>query len=405
MWTDIRLLAAGVLVLGTTVNAIPWPGSHDAILHVASYDGKITTLSLKSTKRGGFDLTPVPPPMTGTEISPSWLILKDGHLLYSVDEGLNATVGRLTEYRDNFQGKLVLNRALEAPVGGVHGAVYAGGKALADSLLTVPLPPYSDPGIVSTYRIDGELQSFPAIKFDFGAPGPNPSRQEAPHPHQIIVDPTGDYVLVPDLGSDLVHVFNVDKTTLQLSARDPLQVEGGSGPRHGVFGKDGSFFYLVAELANSVMVYKATALPDGAGMKFDFVQKTDTFAGAFEKDKKAVPSTAAASEIALSPCGSHIVISNRKDNFFSQVDAPADSLATYSIDPQKGTLSPIGIFSAAGPIPRQFALNKKGNLAAVGLQGSGEVAIIKYDDTTGKFGDVIARVDVGEQVVCVIWDE
>jgi 6-phosphogluconolactonase (cycloisomerase 2 family) len=83
----------------------------------------------------------------------------------------------------------------------------------------------------------------------------------------------------------------------------------------------------------------------------------------------------------------------------------SDSFSTYSIDPAKGTLSPIGLFPAGGPVPRQFALNKAGDLVAVGLQDSGKVVVWRFDESTGKFGDMVAQVDVGGQVVCVIWDE
>jgi 6-phosphogluconolactonase (cycloisomerase 2 family) len=164
--------------------------------------------------------------------------------------------------------------------------------------------------LVSSYLIGptGPFTPFPDITFSFGSPGPNPARQDAPHPHQIILDPTGKYVLVPDLGSDAVHVFYIDPTTFQLCRRDSLSAEGGSGPRHGVFGKDGSFFYLVSELANTVTVYKVTTLPGGAGIEFDFVQKTDSFAGAFAKSGKPVPATAAVSEIALSVSISHAIL-------------------------------------------------------------------------------------------------
>ncbi|KAI9772581.1 MAG: hypothetical protein M1839_002433 [Geoglossum umbratile] len=401
----MSLLTATIGVLAAIANAAPEARSREAILHAASYDGKITTLSLKSTGQGGFELKPIPPPATDAGTSPSWLI-QTSKYLYNVDEALSGPPqGTVTEYEDGPQGKLKLRKALKTNPGGVHGALYAGGKALAVAHY-YPLAPNSAPGAVTSYRIGDTFQPFPLINFTFAGPGPNPERQEAPHPHQIVVDPTGNYILVPDLGSDLVHVFSINKATGELTKRDPpLKAEAGSGPRHAVFGKGGSFFYLVSELANSVTVYKATTLPNGAGMKFDLVQKTDSFAGAFAKAGKPVPTEAGAAEIALSPCGAYIIVSNRKDNFFSQVNAPADSLATYSIDPTKGTLTPIGTFSATGPVPRQFALNKKGDMAAVGLQGNGMVAVIQYDSSTGKFGKKLADVTVGTQVVCVIWDE
>jgi 6-phosphogluconolactonase (cycloisomerase 2 family) len=162
---------------------------------------------------------------------------------------------------------------------------------------------------VSTYLTSNSSQSLihsQTFDFTLAAPGPNPARQDAPHPHEAIVDPTGNYVLVPDLGADLVRVFQVDKATKKLTPVDPLVAAPGSGPRHAVFGKfprgkrhrdnagQGLFMYLVAELANSVTVYEVNYLPNGTGLKFEEVQVMDTFAG------KPIPPGAGAGEIALS---------------------------------------------------------------------------------------------------------
>lgn len=66
-------------------------------------------------------------------------------------------------------------------------------------------------------------------------PGPNADRQTASHPHQVIVDPTGKFLLSPDLGADLVRVFAIDQTTGLLETCPALNATGGSGPRHATF--------------------------------------------------------------------------------------------------------------------------------------------------------------------------
>jgi 6-phosphogluconolactonase (cycloisomerase 2 family) len=162
---------------------------------------------------------------------------------------------------------------------------------------------------VTTYLVAKSSKSVTPLQtftFTLPAKGPNPDRQEAPHPHQAIVHPNGNFVLVPDLGADLVRVFSVDKNTKKLTEVDPLVAAPGSGPRHAAFGKmqlikrgkgmadEGLFLYLVSELSNTVTVYKTSCAPGGAGLKFEQVQVTDTFAG------KPVPSSAAAAEVALS---------------------------------------------------------------------------------------------------------
>lgn len=39
--------------------------------------------------------------------------------------------------------------------------------------------------------------------------------QDQARPHQAILDPTGDFLVFPDLGADLLRVLKVDKATLK----------------------------------------------------------------------------------------------------------------------------------------------------------------------------------------------
>jgi 6-phosphogluconolactonase (cycloisomerase 2 family) len=81
-------------------------------------------------------------------------------------------------------------------------------------------------------------------------------------------------------------------------------------------------------------------------------------------------------------------------------------MSVFSISPKDGTLSFLEIFPAGGSYARQFALNKGGNLAAVGLQQTGSVSILERDLTSGVFEREVASIAIGDgQVVCVVWDE
>lgn len=95
--------------------------------------------------------------------------------------------------------------------------------------------------------------------FELSEPGPNPDRQDAPHPHGAFLEPTGRYIVVPDLGADLVRVFRVEDGDggLGWTALDPLVAAPGSGPRHAAFLATGgkTYMYLVSELANTVTGY------------------------------------------------------------------------------------------------------------------------------------------------------
>ena len=129
MRIDNGLLVIAVAVFWASAGAAPKP-LNEMILHAASYDGKITTLSLRSTKQGGYELKPIFPPATDGGPSPSWLVQK-GNGLINIDEGINAQQGTITEYEEGPHGKLKLRASSKTQTGGLHGTLYAGGKALA----------------------------------------------------------------------------------------------------------------------------------------------------------------------------------------------------------------------------------------------------------------------------------
>jgi 6-phosphogluconolactonase (cycloisomerase 2 family) len=63
------------------------------------------------------------------------------------------------------------------------------------------------------------------------------------------------------------------------------------------------------------------------------------------------------------------------------------------------------IAPSGGSFPRQFSINNKGDLVAVGLQMDGRVVVIQRNVDDGTLGDFVASVDVAGQVTSVIWDE
>lgn len=135
-------------------------------------------------------------------------------------------------------------------------------------------------------------------------PGPNPSRQDAPHPHGAYLDPTGLYVFVPDLGADLIRVFAICQKTGHLKPVSPLETDPGLGPRHIAFwtpkgaktdevAHDEAYFYLVAELGNSLTGYKVGY--SSSGPFFTKFYNESTFG-----QQKPSPAGSKAAEIAIS---------------------------------------------------------------------------------------------------------
>lgn len=132
------------------------------------------------------------------------------------------------------------------------------------------------------------------------SPGPNAARQDAPHPHGVIVDPTGRFVLIPDLGADLVRIFHVNPKTGHLEPIEPFVATPGSGPRHGIFWTPKAsdkttpdvYFYLVHELSNSLSGWRVSYTDDG--MSFSSVFEGSTFGN------DSAPAGSKAAEIMIS---------------------------------------------------------------------------------------------------------
>lgn len=291
------------------------------------------------------------------------------------------------------------------------------------------------------------------------APGTVPSRQDAPHPHEALLDPTGRYILVNDLGADLVRIYLIDPAgSNNLTSQTPLKAKAGSGPRHGAFSQDlinGSYvYYLGAEISSTVTAYKVSY---ASGISFEEIGVYSSLApGEVVPATTTGESTGVVAEVAVSVCdsasapshrtawllfwqrvhlllalpsrcigsvsvrsccsktdncvpqpdGSTLLVSNRRDLTFNNTSPPSDSISTFAISPDDGTLSFFQIFPAGGSYPRQFALNQAGNLAAVGLQQTGIVTILERDATSGAFEKEVASIAIdGGQVVCVVWDE
>lgn len=131
--------------------------------------------------------------------------------------------------------------------------------------------------------------------FTLDEPGPNPGRQDAPHPHQAVLDPTGSFILVPDLGADLVRIFAVGDD-VSVDMLEPLAVEPGSGPRHVVFVEgngEGTVMYLVSELSNTISGYEVS-YPEGE------ISLEEVFVIPSHGEAEEVPEGAAAAEILAS---------------------------------------------------------------------------------------------------------
>ena len=88
-------------------------------------------------------------------------------------------------------------------------------------------------------------------------------------------------------------------------------------------------------------------------------------------------------------------------------------MVTLDHSPRSGLMTLRNTTPAYGKVPRTFAINRAGDLVAIGNQASATVVIVRRDRETGNLGEQVAILQVGEPgkvgtaegLSSVIWDE
>ncbi|WP_198026655.1 lactonase family protein [Bradyrhizobium sp. ARR65] len=171
-----------------------------------------------------------------------------------------------------------------------------------------------------------------------GEPGPDRKQQASSHPHDVVFDPSGQFIAVPDKGLDRIFVFRLDASSGKLMPADPpfVATRAGAGPRHIAFHPQMPFAYVINELSSSVTTYRF-----------------DPQRGALQPIE-ILPSLPASytgnntgAEIVVAPAGRVVYASNRGH----------DSIAIFAIDRREGTLTPLDWAPTHAKSPRFFCLD------------------------------------------------
>lgn len=291
---------------------------------------------------------------------PTWLARHPLQpVLYAVSEVGNrdAREGRLHALRIMPDGALEPMGDVTAHGGGptdfdidpsgksLYVANFGGGQALAVALAS-----------------DGSLCENYALVQHEGS-GPH-RRQTKAHPHGVTRDPTGKWLLVPDMGADrlFVHGIGADGVELAANAGETVATTAGSGPRLVFFGADSRFAYMLTELSAELYVYRWDAAAGGLSL----VQSLPLDREAYEGE----PSAAA---LVLSADGRHLYASNRRTH----------TVEAYAIDATSGRLGHIQSVPSGGEKPWAFALSPDGKWLACANQASDLVQFFARDEGSG----------------------
>jgi len=186
-----------------------------------------------------------------------------------------------------------------------------------------------------------------------GAPGPNTSEQRGSHPHQIVVDPTGRWLIVPDKGLDKVFTIAFDPATPSFSIVSEYIAKPGSGPRHAAFHPNGSTVYVDNEMGGTVSQFV-----------FDGHSGSLTLVGSQATLPEDYSGPNATSEMQLSPCARSLFVANRGH----------DSIVRFGVDAVTGALSVAESWVATGGAwPRCMTLGPKGDELYVANQDGNNI--------------------------------
>lgn len=211
---------------------------------------------------------------------------------------------------------------------------------------------------------DGKLGEHTALVQDNGTLGPNKERQAGPHAHWIETTPDNHLVLVADLGLDEVLIYKFDAATGALTPNQPTfrKLKPGAGPRHIAVHPNGKFVFVASELNSTVTAFS-----------FDAKKSSLKEIGAASTLPPGFSGRNDVAELAVHPNGKFLYVSNRGN----------ESMAIFSIDPGKGTLTPVGGVPTGGKEPRHFAIDPTGNFLLAENQLSDTIVTFRVDPRTG----------------------
>ncbi len=250
----------------------------------------------------------------------------NGKLLYCVHGGSGQGVSAFAIDPENGALKY-LNTQPSGGANPVHLSIHPSGTCLVVANYTggtVALLPIAADGTV------GPPTSNLALT---GEPGPDPVEQPGPHPHDIPLDPSGQFAVVPDKGLDRVFVFRVDTraeiTELQVITSLPADYKERSTGAEIAVAPPGNFVYASNRGHDSIVIF---AVDPNYGRL--------TTVG-WEPTQGSQPR-----HFALDPSGSFLYAANQA----------SDSITTFVVDQTSGTLKFTGqVVRTGSPVSIVFA--------------------------------------------------
>ncbi|CAD7961382.1 unnamed protein product [Amoebophrya sp. A25] len=200
------------------------------------------------------------------------------------------------------------------------------------------------------------------------------------HAHACVFDPAfGRMAYVPDLGEGCLKQFVFDENDGSSRYAGTISCGERAGPRYLEFHPSLDVCYVVNELASTVQVFRFDEYRVQEALEKSYrkqecpatlerIQEISTLPEAFPKNLNTC------GRICVDPTGRWVLVSNRGH----------DSVAVYSLHPQRGDLTCVGYFHTGGHTPRHFKFSSTGNYLFSANQDSDSVCVFRFDQSTGE---------------------
>ncbi len=195
----------------------------------------------------------------------------------------------------------------------------------------------------------------------------DPSRQTSTHPHSVRFDPKsdGEFAYQPDLGTDHIYTFRVDRSDGSMSTHALLRVSPGFGPRHLVFHPTLDLTYVLNEMGSVVTVHRRDVR---AGTLSPALSTHST-------NPKGIEGFTKAAELLITRDGRHLYASNRGN--------ATNTIAAWALDAETGGLGELQTYRAGVSYPRGMALDPTERFLYVLGQGSGNLVMFARNAERG----------------------
>ena len=310
--------------------------------------------------------------------NPSFLAIHpNGRVLYAVNE--------LEKYKERPTGAVsafeiaretgVLTRLSEQPSEGGAPCFVS-----VDHTGKVALVANYAGGSVALLPIETNGALSPAASVDqHTGKGPNAERQEAPHAHCILPDPSNRFALAADLGADRVFVYRLDldgKSLRHIEGGD-ARMRPGAGPRHIAFHPRLPLVFVANELDSTV-----------ATLRFDAQRGALSPQGAISTVPAGWTGTNYPADIHVASTGRTVYVSNRGHN----------SIAVFSVAESTGALVLDQVVPTEGDWPRNFSLDPTGRWLLVANQRTDSVVVFGRDPANGRLTPTVQRITIPSPV-------